>query len=293
MNIPRNIKEFKKLPLVVEGESKEIRYVGNGCVAIKLKPTIYSYTHNRCSSIKGSDILRLKTTQLIVDGLKRHGIKHSYKEFTDKFIIADLVLSSQPGGFVPTDLSKQQIAKLQVAPPIEVVVKSRHVGTPKHRYYQFEKYPLRSDHPAFDGLKIKPEDSYPETIVRFDWRNPMHDTKGNRLADEVLSERMADWFIDVKQATTTATRAYEAIRTQLAQKGIDLWDICFFVSQDGSTLFGEISQDCGRYRLFEDSRSLDKDVWRSGGSSNEVLKKWEEFYERLRYNESDASVHNT
>ncbi|MCA9309238.1 hypothetical protein KC973_02580 [Candidatus Saccharibacteria bacterium] len=282
MKLPKNLNEFRQLKLVVEGESKEIRYIGQGKVAILLKPTIYSYTHNRCSEIPGSDVLRLKTTQLIAEELKKHGVKHAYTEFTDQFIIADLVLAPEPGAFRPDDLSETELAKLPIAPPIEVVVKSRHVGTPKHRYYQFERYPLRSDHPAFDSLQIKPEDSYPETVVRFDWRNPMHDEDGNRLADEVLSEQMADWFINVKQATITATRAYEVIRAQLARKGIDLWDICFFVSQDGTTLFGEISQDCGRYRLFEGATSLDKDVWRAGGSAPHVLKKWEQFYQLLR-----------
>ena len=282
MNTPKTMTQFKQLPLVVEGESKEIRYIGNGKVAIRLKPTIYSYTHNRCSSINGSDKLRLRTTQIITELLSKHGIRHAYTDFTDSFIIADLILSSTKNSFVPSDLTDAQIRRLQIAPPIEVVVKSRHVGTPKHRYYKFEDYPLRSNHPAFDGLTIQPEQSYPETVVRFDWRNPMHDAAGSRLADEVMSEQMANWFIDVEAAKITACRAYEVIRTELSKKGIDLWDICFFISQDGSTLFGEISQDCGRYRLFQNETSLDKDVWRSGGSSKDVLKKWEQFYNLIR-----------
>lgn len=275
-------KDFKKLPLVVEGESKEIRYLGDGKVAIRLKPTIYSYTHNRCSTIPGTEVLRLNTTKVIVQALQKSGVKHAYTDFTDSYIVADLLLSSTESKFIPSDLSAKQIKKLQVAPPIEVVVKSRHVGTPKHRYYQFENYPLRSDHPAFDGLVIKPDDTYPETIVRFDWRNPMHSKDGQRLADETLSEQMADWFIDVEKAKDTALRAYEAMRSLLANKGIDLWDVCFFISQDGSTVFSEISQDCGRYRLFQTDNALDKDIWRSGGSSNQVLKKWQQFYYKIR-----------
>ena len=275
-------KDFKKLPLVVEGESKEIRYLGDGKVAIRLKPTIYSYTHNRCSTIPGTEVLRLNTTKVIVQALQKSGVKHAYTDFTDNYIIADLLLSSIESKFIPSDLSAKQIKKLQVAPPIEVVVKSRHVGTPKHRYYQFENYPLRSDHPAFDGLVIKPDDTYPETIVRFDWRNPMHSKDGQRLADETLSEQMADWFIDVEKAKDTALRAYEAMRSLLANKGIDLWDVCFFISQDGSTVFSEVSQDCGRYRLFQTDNALDKDIWRSGGSSNQVLKKWQQFYDKIR-----------
>lgn len=274
--------EFKALPLVVEGESKEIRYLGKGKVAIRLKPTIYSYTHNRCSTIEGTEKLRLKTTEVIVRALQQSGVKHAYTDFTDDFIIADLVLGSTEDKFIPPDLTQDEINKLQVAPPIEVVVKSRHVGTPKHRYYEFEHYPIRSDHPTYDGLTVHPDESYPETIVRFDWRNPMHSKDGERLADEVLSEQMADWFIDVNKAKDTALRSYEAMRSLLASKGIDLWDVCFFISQDGSTVFSEISQDCGRYRLFQTDNALDKDIWRSGGSSDQVLKKWQQFYEKIR-----------
>ena len=278
-----DLQAFRKLPLVIEGESKEIRYLGKGKVAIKLKPTIYSYTHNRCSTIPGTDTLRLKTTKLLVEALQKKGIKHAYTDFTDEFIIADLVLGTgKDRRFVPNDLTDTQLAKLHKAPPIEVVVKSRHVGTPKHRYYQFEEYPTRSDHPSFDELKIEQESTYPETVVRFDWRNPMYSKKGERLADEVLSEQMADWFINVQKAKRTAEQAYEIMRSFLAEKGIDLWDVCFFITEDGSTLFGEVSQDCGRYRLFSTDDSLDKDVWRSGGSSKKVSEKWQQFYNKIQ-----------
>jgi len=267
--------EFKTLPAVVEGESKEIRYLGNGDVAIRLKPTVYSYTHNRTGEIEGTDSLRLQASQILSEQLALNGIDHAYQYFSDSFIQAKLVLQpptkDNPEPFRPDDIDKEELAKLPVAPPIEVVVKDRHVGTPKHRYYKFGNYPTR------EGLYIQPEDLYPNTVVRFDWRNPMHDEDGNRLADEVLGEEMADWFIDVKEARETARRAFSVLRSFMQSRGIDLWDICFFIAEDGKTMFGEISQDCGRYRLLESDNSLDKDVWRQGGSGEQVSAKWQQF----------------
>ena len=59
--------EFVGLPLVVEGESKEVRYAGNGKVVIRFKPTIYSFTANRAGIIEGSDFLRLRASKIFID----------------------------------------------------------------------------------------------------------------------------------------------------------------------------------------------------------------------------------
>jgi hypothetical protein len=68
-------------------------------------------------------------------------------------------------------------------------------------------------------------------------------------------------------------RTYDALAGFLAERDVTCYDLCLFVTEDGRTVFGEISQDCGRYRHF-DLGSLDKDVWRAGGSSEQVLEKW-------------------
>lgn len=270
---------FEELPFVVEGESKEIRYMGEGQVAIRLKPTIYSYTHNRTGELEGTDRLRMQASDILVGELAAHGIGHAYQAMNDHFIAANLVLQPptqrDPHPFRPDDLSPADLAALPVAPPIEVVVKDRHVGTPKHRYFDFGNYPTQ------EGQYIQPEDAYPDSVVRFDWRNPMQDPDGNRLADEVLGEEMADWFINTEKARRTARQAFKVLRTFLESKGIGLWDICFFISEDGETIFSEISQDCGRYRLLNDRNPLDKDVWRQGGSGDKVLEKWQQFVDRI------------
>ncbi len=266
--------DFEQLPLVVEGESKEVRYAGNGNVVIRLKPTIYSYTHNRTGTIAGSDTLRLKAIQQLLPCIEALGLKHSYIDVTNKWILSKLVLqppTEQGYQFLPPDLTREQINALPKAPPIEVIAKARHTGTSKHRYYNFGAYPTRH------GQSIAAEEAYPQTVIRFDWRNPMnHPQTGERLADEILPETIANWFIDTGRAKHTATIAFEGLRSFLETKQLELVDMCFFISEDGELLFGEISPDCMRVRA-HDGSSLDKDVWRQGGSSDRVLQKWQEF----------------
>jgi phosphoribosylaminoimidazole-succinocarboxamide synthase len=265
--------QFKELPLVIEGESKEVRYAGEGQVVIRLKPTIYSYTHNRAGEIPGSEVVRLQTIQRLLPCLRQLGIVHTYQQVNDNWILSELVrqpdLYDGPLGFRPDDLDRSDFDRLPKAPPIEVIAKARHTGTSKHRYFNFSKYPTRS------GEYIGCEEAYPEPIIRFDWRNPMNNPdSGERLADEILPEPMAEWFIDTARAQVTAAKAFAGLSAHMRERNMDLWDICFFISEDGEKMFGEISPDCMRIRGLVD-QALDKDVWRAGGSSDEVLKKWQ------------------
>ena len=264
--------DFRSLPLVVEGESKEVRYLGDGDVVIRLKPTVYSYTHNRTGVVEGTDRLRLRSIGALLPVLRDAGIKHTYKAVNDEFILSSLVLqpttSAEPFPFRPSDMPETLFA---VAPPIETVVKAVHCGTPKHRYYGTTDYKDR-----ITGAPIENESKYLEPIVRFDWRNPMRDSDGNRLADEVMPDSMANWFVDTVKAKVAAEIAFLALRQHLSNKGVDLWDICFFIASDGETMFGEVSPDCMRVRA-ADGSSLDKDVWRSGGSEGDLVSKWQQF----------------
>lgn len=279
--------QFKEMPLVTEGESKEIRYAGEGQVVIKLKPTIYSYTHNRAGEIPGSDTVRLQAIQRLLPCLRELGLKHTYSAVNDQWILSELVMQPEVKGvsrFLPHDLSPLAISKLPVAPPIEVIAKARHTGTSKHRYYNFGSFPTRA------GEYIGSEEFYPEPIIRFDWRNPMrHPISDERLADEILPETMANWFIDTDKARETASIAFAGLSAYMQERDMDLWDICFFISEDGQKLFGEVSPDCMRVRHLGE-QALDKDVWRAGGSSSEVLEKWTTMVNML---DRPVSCHNT
>ena len=125
------------------------------------------------------------------------------------------------------------------------------------------------------------KEPYPEVVVRFDWRNPFWEPDTHKmLADEILPDQLADLFIDVKEARKTAARTFSLLSDFLAEKDIVIYDLCLFISEDGKTVYGEISPDCGRYRHF-DLGSLDKDVWRAGGSSEQVIEKWNLLYKMI------------
>ena len=254
--------EYETFPLVVEGESKIVRRMPDHlqpleypplCL-IRFKPTIYSFTANRTAVVPGSDLLRLRATKLFLAALEKDRVRHAYRYVGEKYIIADLI--AQP-------------------PPIEVVVKAFHTGTSKHRYVGMNGARVRPSHPLYLRDPIVNDGPYPRPRVRFDWRNPfVHPTTGAALADEVLGEETADLFIDVKQARLTALQTFRSVSNFLQSHNIICYDLCLFISEDGRTVFGEISQDCGRFRHL-DLGSLDKDVWRAGGSSDQVLSKWQ------------------
>eukprot|EP00817_Percolomonadidae_sp_ATCC50343_P007514 CAMPEP_0117418266 /NCGR_PEP_ID=MMETSP0758-20121206/83_1 /TAXON_ID=63605 /ORGANISM="Percolomonas cosmopolitus, Strain AE-1 (ATCC 50343)" /LENGTH=128 /DNA_ID=CAMNT_0005198669 /DNA_START=609 /DNA_END=991 /DNA_ORIENTATION=- len=126
------------------------------------------------------------------------------------------------------------------------------------------KHQVRASHPKYPNYPIRVDQHYPEVFVRFDWRNPLHhpEKEGVRLADEVLCDEQADWFIDTKEARKTAKKAFHALSNYLKRRDIQLIDICLMITEDGQSIYGEISQDCGRYRSTKES--LDKDIWRKG-----------------------------
>ena len=253
------LNEFRKLPLFIEGESKEIRLLNNEIGIIYFKPTIYSFTSNRTGIVTGSNIPRVKVSQVLCEMLKENGIDHSYIDYADEFVITRIVKN----------------------PNIEVVIKANHTGTSKHRYYHMGQSEVRSSHPYYSGYKIKDMEPYPQPIVRFDWRNPFFCPEDRHtMADEVLCDDQADFYIDVKEAKKTAVKTFQLLQDFLNEKDIVIYDLCLFISEDGKTVFGEISPDCGRYRHY-DLGSLDKDIWRAGGSSDEVLKKWNLLYELI------------
>lgn len=253
------IKEFRRLPLFVEGESKEIRLLAKDIGIIFFKPTIYSFTANRTGIVEGSNTIRVKVSEVLCELLKSYGVRHSYICYADEFVVTRVVRN----------------------PNIEVIVKANHTGTSKHRYFGMDRSAVRDSHPYFGGMKIKTMESYPHPIVRFDWRNPFRNPdNGSSLADEILCDEQADWYIDVAEAKKTARKTFAILQDFLNTKDIMIYDLCLFISEDGKTVYGEISPDCGRFRHYN-LGSLDKDVWRAGGSSSDVLKKWELLYRMI------------
>lgn len=302
-------RDFEKLPLVIRGESKEVRYLEKGLVVIKFLPTIYSFTENRCAVVEGSEKMRLRASGIFVNALKNAGIRHAYRLVTEEFVLADLVMPHQVEfakyhlpGFVPHDLTVQEIAALPKAPPIEIIAKRYLTGTTKHSYIGLVNTVVRDSHPFFRGVHLEADGALPEMLIRFDWRNPlMQPGRGERVARKIFAEyyhnrylneyvekvisycdrvadlsmtsQLADLFIDTEKARRTAFLTAKVLEDFLAEKDIVFCDLCMFIDESGTMVYGEISPDCGRYRHL-DYGSLDKDEWRTGGSSDDVLNKW-------------------
>jgi phosphoribosylaminoimidazole-succinocarboxamide synthase len=235
---------FEELPLLVEGESKIVRQIDNGLVIIRLKPTLFSFSANRTAVVAGTDELRLRISQVLWTELSRAGIEVA-------------VLCAGPDFYISRKVD---------APPIEVVVKSAHVGTPKHLYHDMNRYRTRN------GGTIQAEMRH-EPYVRFDWRNPLP------YKDECMPDWLARQFIDVDKASDLALNSFAVLQRFLNARGIDMLDICFFISSDGKSVFGEISPDCMRAKYAQED--LDKDLWRKGKDTETILRRWRAFLEMV------------
>lgn len=254
--------QFEELPLLNRGESKEIRIIDDNSVMIRLIPSLYSYTKNRCAMISGTDKLRLEATRILWSVLQENGVKTSVI-----YVGHDYYVSQRISHF-----------GADYIPPIEVIVKACHVGTPKHSLYNIGKFQTRQ------GRYFKDNQPHPP-YVRFDYTNPLTDDKGNRLEDKCLSDDMAECFIDTRKAKATALAAFSILYKHLSARGIRLDDICFKIDASGEVIFGEISQDCMRaVKVEQNSNSetdsdLSKDTFRKGASDEEVLSKYKSFNE--------------
>lgn len=255
--------EFSDLPLLVKGDSKEIRLLTPRIALARLLPTVYSFTFNRYGVVPGTDEIRARFSAAIFRSMAREpsGI-HLASAFLG-------LLESSAGPL---------LAELVVKTcNLEVRVKRFHIGSPVHRYRFCDQHST-----AFGGRPLQRWARFDQPIVCFDWRHPLHDEQGFRLADEPLSDDYAAvWIDDVSKAKILSRRAFDWIEQRFSRVGLQLVDICFFIDQTGSVIYGEISPDCMRVRSrgSADADALDKDHWRSGGEPSDVLRSYRRLYE--------------
>lgn len=255
--------DFDSLPLLVRGDSKEIRLLTPRIALVRLLPTVYSFTYNRYGEVPGTDEVRARfSAEIFREMAAEPGPAH---------------LSSAFLGLVETPRGPLLAEEVVDTCNLEVRVKRFHIGSPVHRYRYSERHPT-----AFGRNPLQRWSRFESPILCFDWRHPLHDDNGNRLADEPISDDYASiWIDNVESAKKLARTAFEWIERRFARANLQLVDICLFIDRSGRVLYGEISPDCMRVRsgASMDGDSLDKDHWRIGGTPEEVLER----YQRLHH----------
>ncbi|NWJ95826.1 MAG: hypothetical protein HXX20_08600 [Chloroflexi bacterium] len=275
--------DFERLPLLIEGESKQVRLWTDKVVVTRFKPTVYSYTMNRNGEAPGTEVVRLKFSAELfrrmarLDTASRTVSRTASRGFQNEveFTTAFLAERHTPDGPL---LVQRKVESSN----LEVRVKRYHIGSPLHRYLYAERYPTVQQ--TGEPLRRWTRLDYP--VVCFDWRNPLQDEAGHRLADEPLSDDYAGiWMENVAYAKTLARQTFLWLEELFAKGGVCLVDFCLLIDRTGRIIYGEISPDCMRVRLdlINPARAEEgaKDVWRAGGSPEQLYHHYEELYQRI------------
>jgi phosphoribosylaminoimidazole-succinocarboxamide synthase len=238
-------------------------------VVEQFKPTVYSFTHNRYGEVEGTAELRVLFSSELFRSMNRYNheqIKHLKNAFLAVVYTTDGPLMVQ---------EKVETCNL------EVRVKRYHIGSPVHRYKYTEKY----NTVQLNEAPLKKWTRFDVPLVCFDWRLPLTDELGNRLADEPISDDYAGvWMNDIVEAKNLAREAFSWMERVFRDSGLLLVDICFFIDKTGRVLYGEISPDCMRVRdgLGEpDESGSFEDLWRQGEKEQLLAKRYHKLFHIL------------
>lgn len=270
--------DFDSLPLLVEGESKIIRKWTERLVAIRFKPTVYSFTANRYGEVFGTDSIRLKFSAALFRLM-------AAAKFEDDAIPRSAFVAEYESADGPL-----LIERMVEACNLEARIKRYHIGSPVHRYRYTEKHPTRNG-----GRPLSRWSRLDSPVVCFDWRHPLFDEEQNRLADEPLPDDYAALWIDnFPHAKKMALRTFLWMEKLFEASALRLIDMCIFIDRTGETIYGEISPDCMRVRLDLSDPSLaeaaDKDLWRAGRSPDALHSRYQELHQRLFETETMKGV---
>ncbi|MFI7133894.1 phosphoribosylaminoimidazolesuccinocarboxamide synthase [Nonomuraea sp. NPDC050153] len=224
-------------PPAVEGRSKRIWRRDDGTCVVELIPSLRSYTFDRDELVPATARLRLDFYERAAHALHASGIRTVFRErLGETTYLAD---------YVP-------------APPFEVIVKNRSIGS------TLRKYP---------GLFPEGHVFHPP-VVKFDFRI---DPEDQPIGEDYLRA----YGVDVEEFRRIARECNDRLREWL--EPLDLWDFCVIIGSGANgdlTINSEISPDCMRLRDHE-GNSLDKDLFRQGAGHEHIVSVWTGLVGRL------------
>ncbi|GIE99779.1 phosphoribosylaminoimidazolesuccinocarboxamide synthase [Paractinoplanes rishiriensis] len=221
----------------IEGRSKRLWLRDDGTCDVELIPSLRSFTYHRDELIEDTGPLRLDFYERAAARLGEAGIRTAFR-----------------GRLGPV----RYRAAYRPAPPFEVIVKNRAVGSTTVKYPGL--------FPAGEPL--------PRPVVKFDYRV---DPEDQPIGEDYL--RALDVPVDAFRETALAVNT--ALRSWLHP--LDLWDFCLILATDTDgtpIVISEVSPDCMRLR-HPDGAKLDKDLFRDGGRPEEIVAAWRRLLDEL------------
>nr|AUV64164.1 SAICAR synthetase [Streptomyces citricolor] len=216
----------------IEGRSKRLWHLESGSCLIEMIPSLRSFTFDRDELMDGTAELRLDFFEYVSARLAERGVHTVFRERVG------------PVSYV---------ADYRPAPPFEVIVKNRAIGS------TLRKYPgLFTEGQVFD-----------RPVVKFDYRV---DPEDQPIGEDYL--RLIG--VDVEHYRQVALDCNTVLRELLDP--LDLWDFCLVIAPDekhGLVVNSEISPDCMRLKS-ADGLPYDKDMFRDGASREQILARWTE-----------------
>ena len=276
-------------PVTLEWESKIYKRLWNTKVALaELKPTVYSFTHKRYWEVPWTDIWRNKIWAIIWNILNtqyshfkynntnfwKYGIDelaHKVAGFKDDIFVSNFIDQVN-------DNTSLVVFEDKIAENMEVVFKNYFVWTWKHSLLDSHKYTTRA------GNTINIWDKLSQTMIRFDWRNPVFDEnwKVVEIPDWTIPEDLANEYIDVEHAKVFAQFVSLLVGYIFDEVWLETLDWCYFMNEDWTRIHSEISPDWLRLKLISDlNQSFDKDLWREWLPKSALTDKFKELHSSL------------
>ncbi len=283
--VRKNLSNFNLEAPTIEGESKCVyKDKDSDICLISLKPTLYSFTHNRYGIAENTDIWRNKLWYTFANELNKYAIARykgfatQYSTYVDRLYneveMNDNIFFTSYLGNIEINGKSYAICRfVEDQTPLEFVWKEWFTGTMKHDLLDVDKFP------TLDGTTIDNEGSMKE-MVRFDWRNPF-ERDGKRYKDECIPTEFAANWVDTTSAAALVKLVSNIAKEFLATKGYIFVDTCYFINAAGNTIYSEITPDGMRIKKVGTGSSIDKDLWRQGKDAEVICEIWEQLYKDL------------